>query len=141
MLVPGILWGQIAPTLNNDGSIARANMYQNGYFHFSGDRAALYPSVAVNRAGDLSLLYDYTGSHLNPGAAVTTRKTTFTHGRFPNGGLLLHTGKAATVNVYWGNYTATSYEGPATDKIWFAGQFSSTNHGWSTALGYQVLKP
>jgi hypothetical protein len=133
-ILPGILWGQIAPLLNDDGSINSATIQQSGYFHFSNDLAALYPALAVNNAGDLSMVYDYTGSNFNPGTALTTRSVTFKHGRFHDGGTILHAGQTPTMNVYWGNYTATSYEGLGTDKSWFVGQFSNAQHNWATYI-------
>ncbi|HEY4384193.1 MAG TPA: hypothetical protein VGN34_06935 [Ktedonobacteraceae bacterium] len=133
-IVPGILWGQIAPVLNDNGTIASATMYQNGYFHFANDEAALFPSVAVNNAGDLFLLYDYTGSKLKPGTAVAIRRVTYKRGRFHDGGVSVRTGDMPTVNLYWGNYTATSYAGSGTDQVWFAGQFSNKHRNWATYL-------
>jgi hypothetical protein len=133
-IVPGILWGQIAPILNDNGTIASATMYQNGYFHFANDEAALFPALAVNNAGDLFLLYDYMGSKLKPGIALAMRSVTYKRGRFHDGGVSLRAGDTPTTNTNWGNYTATSYTGPDTDTIWFAGQFSNAQHKWATYL-------
>jgi hypothetical protein len=116
-IVPGILWGQIAPILNDNGTIASATMYQSGYFHFANDVAALFPSLAVDNAGDLFLFYDYTGSKLKPGTALAMRSVAYKRGRIHDGGIALRSGDAPTTDTNWGGYTATGYTGPDTDTI------------------------
>src|SRR6185312_4135599 len=39
-VVPGILWGEVQPTLNKKGKITGASLLQNGTLSFSGDQAA-----------------------------------------------------------------------------------------------------
>jgi len=71
----------------------------------------------------------------NPQVSYVSRPVSYTLGLFPDAGNTLRVGDAATVETLWGDFNATSYDGFASDNIWLAGEFASSNSYWSTYIG------
>ena len=89
----------------------------------------------TDAAGNLFMLFEFMSSSASPGIAYTARRETITHGFFHDGGFYLRAGAAPTSNFRWGDYEATSYAGYANDQVWFAGEYSTSAHSWSTFIG------
>lgn len=132
-VVPGILWGQVAPQMNDSGTLTGAVLYQQGYFFYTGDGTASFGALMPDADGDLFMVFEFMNSSTNPEIAYTARRVTFPLGSFHDGGLVLKAGAAPTSNSRWGDYEATSYDG--ANNVWFAGEYSASNGDWSTFIG------
>lgn len=135
-VVPGIFWGQVQPVFNANGTVTGGSVFQSGYFNYGGDGAALYPSLMVDNAGDLFMIFNYSSSRLWPGTAITARRSTFRYGIFQDGGIPLKAGEGTIDSGYWGTYTAAAYDGSASDTIWLSGQYATGQNSWSTFIGH-----
>ncbi len=140
--VSGLLWGQVAPTLNASGVLTGASLTQQGLFFYSGDSSTYYGTLMPNAAGGLLMVYEFSSDTFSPGApgiAYVTRSPSTPAGSFSDGGSFLRQGDAATVDPRWGDFEAASYNGNqsqgGTDTIWFAGEYSPSNQDWSTFIG------
>src|SRR5579859_631601 len=132
-VVPGILWGQVAPEMNDSGTLTGAVLFQQGYYFYSGDGTASFGALMPDSDGDLFMVFEFMNSSINPEVAYTARRVGFTLGRFHDGGFVLKAGGASTSNSRWGDYEATSYDG--ANNVWFAGEYSASNSDWSTYIG------
>ena len=134
-VVPGILWGQVAPQLNDAGALSGALVYQDGYYFYGGDGAATFGALMPDANGDLFMLFEFMNSSSNPGVAYTARRVTLSLGVFHDGGIYLQSGIAPTFDSRWGDFEATSYDGLSKDNVWFSGQYSAANGDWATFIG------
>ena len=132
--VPGIFWGEVQPQIVNNVLVG-GSVFQSSYFAFSGDQDASFGALMSDNNGDLIMVYDTMSSTLNPSIAYTGRRATFTPGQFHDAGRFLKQGVAPTSDSRWGDYEATSYDGPSFDHIWFASEFSGANTDWHTQIG------
>lgn len=135
-VVPGIFWGQISPVLSDTGTITGASVLQSGYFDFQGDIAASYGALMPDNDGNLFMVFEEMSSTINPQVSYVARRVTFTAGLFPDAGVTLRVGDARSFGTSrWGDFEATSYDGVATDNVWFAGEYAASNRSWSTYIG------
>jgi len=132
--VPGIFWGEVEPQIVNQFLIG-GSVYQSGYFAFRGDQAASFGALMPDNNGNLIMVYDTMSSTLNPSIAYASRRATYSLGQFHDAGRFLKVGDAPTLDTRWGDYEATSYDGPSFDHIWFASQYSGVNQDWFTQIG------
>ena len=132
--VPGIFWGEVQPQIVNN-FLTGASVFQSGYFAFSGDQDASFGALMPDNNGDLIMVYDTMSSTLNPSIAYAGRRATYTLGQFHDAGRFLKIGNKPTGDSRWGDYEATSYDGPSFDHIWFASQYSGVNTDWHTQIG------
>ncbi len=132
-VVPGIFWGQIAPQMNDSGTLTGAVLFQQGYYFYSGDGTASFGALMPDADGDLFMVFEFMNSSTNPEAAYTARRVTFSPGLFHDGGFILRKGDAPTSNSRWGDFEATSFDGAG--NVWFAGEYSASNADWSTYIG------
>jgi hypothetical protein len=130
--VPGIFWGLVQPTISG-GKITGATINLNGTYAFSGDRAASFGALMQTKTGNLLMVFDTMSSTLAPSIMYATRLTTDIGGFEP--AKFLKKSLVATSNSRWGDYEATSYDGIATNNVWFASQFSGTTGDWATFIG------
>ena len=130
--VPGIFWGQVQPTISS-GKITGASVTLNGTFAFTGDRAASFGALMATKTGNLLMVFDTMSSALDPSIMYATRLTTDIGGfEAPK---FLKKSLVPTNNTRWGDYEATSYDGIATNNVWFAAQDSGLNADWATFMG------
>ncbi len=140
--VPGIFWGQIFVSLNDNGSISSASVFQSGYFFFSsgvgsGDTAASFGALGSDGDGDLYMVYEFMGHSFNPSVVYSARRNTFSLGLFHDAGFYLRSGDASTFDSRWGDYEAFSPAGvPFTNDVWFAGEYATSTGDWSTFIGH-----
>ncbi len=134
-VVPGILWGQVSPVLNDAGALVGASLFQNAYYYYSGDGAASFGALMPDADGNLFMLFEFSNNASFPGVAYTARRVTYSPGFFHDGGIYLRTGDANTFDSRWGDFEATSYDGVSTDNVWFSGQYSNSSGDWSTFIG------
>ena len=130
-VVPATFWGQVQPTISG-GTITGATVFQSGYLHFSGDRAAFFGALMATSSGNLLMVFDTSSSAINPSIMYATRRTTDTKGKFESAIYL----KQATTHTHdqrWGDYEAASYDGSITNNTWFSSQYS--NGDWATYIG------
>ncbi len=130
--VPGIFWGLVQPTISG-GTITGASVNLNGTFDFSGDRAASFPALMQTKTGNLLMVFDTMSSTLDPSIMYATRLTTDIGGFEP--AKFLKKSLVAPTNSRWGDYEATSYDGTATNNVWFSAQYSGSNTDWATFIG------
>ena len=132
-VVPGILWGQVAPELNDGGTLTGAILFQRGYYFYSGDGAASFGALMPDADGNLFMVFEFMNSSTKPEIAYTARRVTLPFGSFHDGGRVLKSGNASTFDSRWGDYEATSFDG--STSVWFAGEYSASNGDWSTYIG------
>lgn len=130
--VPGIFWGLVQPTISA-GKITGATVTLNGTLAFGGDRAASFGALMQTKTGNLLIVFDTMSSTLAPSIMYATRLTTDTGGFEP--AKFLKKSTVATSNSRWGDYEATSYDGIATNNVWFSSQFSGASGNWATFIG------
>ena len=138
-VVPGILWGQVEPTLNDAGALTGAFVLQAGYYFYGGDGSASFAALMPDVDGNLFMVFEFMNSFINPEVAYVARRETFALGAFHDNGFVLRGGDAPTFDGRWGDYEATSYDGFATDAVWMAGEYSAANGDWSTFMGRDVF--
>lgn len=131
--VPGIFWGQVAPALSG-GKITGGTIAQQGMLAFSGDRAASFGSIMPDSAGNMIMVFDTMSATLNPSIDFTGRLATDPLGSLQPP-VVLRKGAAPTTNSRWGDYEASSYDGPASNGIWIAAEFSGSTGDWATEIG------
>src|SRR3954453_5900300 len=90
-----------------------------------GDQAASFGALIPDYNGGLLMVYDTMSSGINPGILYTGRQVTDPPNTFQGPGHYLQVGLAPTTDSRWGDYEATSYDGPNYDHIWFASQYSN----------------
>lgn len=134
-VVPGILWGQVSPQLLDDGTLNGATLFQQGYWNYGGDAADSFGTLMPDADGDLFMVFEFMSSSTNPEVAYTARRVAYLPGTFHDGGFILKAGAAPTNNFRWGDFEATSYDGPSSDNVWFSGEYSAANGDWSTFIG------
>lgn len=135
-VVPGILWGQINPILNNAAAITSANAFQGGYYFYGGDSAASFGALMPDEEGNLTMVFEFMNSSINPESAYVSRRATWTPGAFRDNGLVLFGGAAPfSFSSRWGDYEAASTDGRFPDHIWIAGEHSNASGNWSTGIG------
>jgi hypothetical protein len=130
--VPGIFWGLVQPTISG-GVITGATVNLNGTLAFGGNQAASFPALMQTKTGNLLMVFDTMSSTLAPSILYATRLTTDLGGFEP--AKFLKKSLVATTNSRWGDYEATSYDGTATNNVWFSAQFSGTTGDWATFIG------
>ena len=104
-----------------------------------------FGALMPDKAGNLFMVFETMSSTLNPSVWYVARRTTDPPGQFPDKGLALKEGGALSYSncpkhnkndtaCSWGDYEATSYDGPSTNIVWFAGEYAN-NGVWSTYIG------
>ena len=131
--VPGILWGQVTPSLTGQ-KVTGGTMTQQGMLSFSGDRDASFGSIVPDKSGNMIMVFDTMSSTLNPSIDFTGRLSTDPLGSLKTP-VVLKAGLMPTTNSRWGDFEASSYDGPASNMIWIASQFSGSTGDWSTEIG------
>ena len=132
-IVPGIFWGQIQPALSG-GAITGATLFQSGILSYTGDTAASFGALMPDKNDNLFMVFDRMSSKLDPSIQYTARLSTDPLGKFETP-LYLIKGTAATKDVNWGDYEATSYDGSTTNNVWFSSEYSTSGADWSTSIG------
>ncbi|MBA2284758.1 MAG: hypothetical protein H0W02_04700 [Ktedonobacteraceae bacterium] len=127
-VVPGILWGQLQPSLSGT-TLLGASLYQSGYLNFSGDQAASFGAMMQDKAGRLVMVFDTMSVNLNPSIMVASRMKDdpLNNLRPPH---FLMKGTAPFFSSHWGEFSAASYDGFKTNHIWVAAQYSIGD--WAT---------
>jgi hypothetical protein len=139
--VSGILWGQMRVQMTDQDSActfagdicpqASAAYQEQGYYYFfNGDVAAAFPALMTDGEGNLFMIHGYSSSTVGRSAVYTARRATFQNSRFHDGGRFLQTGVTSALVASggrWGDYFATSYDGPGTgaDHPWLCGQYAA----------------
>ncbi len=134
-VVPGIFWGQINVSLDSNGNLSSASIYQSGYFSFSGDTAALCPSIMPDANGNLMMVFQESSSTLYPGAYYAVQPVGSPPGIFPDSGQTLMAGQATTINSRWGDYSAVDVNGAGAIAVWIASEYEAANQTWSSYIG------
>ncbi len=67
--VPAILWGQVVPSLNDNGALTNAFVFQDGYYAYSGDGAASFGALMPDVDGNLFMVFEFMNSSSNPEVA------------------------------------------------------------------------
>jgi hypothetical protein len=134
-IVPQVYWGQVAPVLNDAGTITSATLFQNGYYGYSGDGAAFFPAFMPDDEGNLFMVFEFSGNGFAPSSAYVSRRATFARGLFHDLGIFLFSSTTPTFDSRWGDYEATSYDGRTPNSVWIAGEHSGSNSDWATGIG------
>jgi hypothetical protein len=137
-VVPAIFWAQILPQFVK-GHLQSASIYQGGIVGFEGDQAASFGALMADYNGSLLMVYDTMSSAINPSILYTGRHVTDPLNTFDGPGHYLQMGVAPTKDTRWGEYSATSYDGPDFDHIWFVSQYSNKKGDWTTRIGEELL--
>lgn len=137
-VVPAIFWAQILPQMVK-GHVRSASIYQSGIVGFEGDQAASFGALMPDYNGSLLMVYDTMSSGINPSILYTGRHVTDPPNTFEGPGHYLQVGASPTTDSRWGDYEATSYDGPSYDHIWFASQYSNKRGDWTTRIGEDQL--
>jgi hypothetical protein len=134
-VVPSIFWGQVTPSLDDTGHLTNLSVSQSGYLTYGGDGSASFGALMPDLENNLFMVFDYMDSSSNPEVTYVARRSTLQPGTFHDNGIVLRQGDAPTIDSRWGDFEAASYDGLATDNVWFAGQYSTSNGDWSTYIG------
>jgi hypothetical protein len=118
----------------NGKTLVRATMYQDGLLSFGGDQAASFGALMPDPSNDLMMIFDTMASNVNPGVELTWRLSTDSLGTLEAPVFLKH-GPTGTADNEWGEYSATSFEGAATGRIWYADEYSALGADWATRIG------
>lgn len=144
-IVPAIEWAQVSVGLSG-GALTDVNAVGGNYFEIrGGDDAVMYPALMINDAGALYMVFDHSSSTTNPEVRLTVRKS---GGQLVPDGILIKAGEGPyrptrcghDIPVCrWGDYSATSFDGFATNNVRFAGEYanavSSFSRNWGTWIG------
>jgi hypothetical protein len=133
--VPGILWEQIAPGLENDVRFT-ATIYQAGYVAYAGDQAASYGALMRDKNGRLVMVFDTLSALVNPSIMVTQRPPNDPLNALRLPQVAFAGPEPATLNTFspWGSYSAASYDGfgRGANHLWITGQYA--NIDWATFI-------
>ncbi|HZU66886.1 MAG TPA: hypothetical protein VFA09_06375 [Ktedonobacteraceae bacterium] len=133
-VVPGIFWGEVQPTLDQNGKITGATLLQDGILAFQGDQAASFGCTMINRGGNVLMVFDTMSSSLNPSIMYTVHKKSDQPGMLENPKFLIK-GLQPTNNDRWGDFEATSYDGVGKNHVWFASEYAGENQDWASYIG------
>ncbi len=137
-VVPAIYWAQILPQFVK-GHVQSASIFQSGIVGFEGDQAASFGALMSDYNGSLLMVYDTMSSGINPSILYTGRHVSDPPNTFEGPGHYLQVGASPTSDSRWGDYEATSYDGPTYDHIWLASQYSNKKGDWTTRIGEDLL--
>ena len=137
-VVPGILWGEVQPTLDKNGKITGATLLQSGRLSSPADQAATFGCTMIDKNGNLLMVFDTMSSSLNPSIVYTTHKISDPPGMFGKPKFLIK-GLQPTNNRRWGDFEATSYDGASGNHVWFASEYSGENQDWASYIGESQL--
>jgi hypothetical protein len=136
-VVPGIEWAQVS--LHNP---ERQSSARSGYYNFSGDAAASFPTLMPDAQGNLVMLFEHMSNTVFPEARYVVRGSD--QRNFTGPGVLLKAGEAnyrptlcgtATLPVCrWGDFEAASFDG--SGHVWFAGEYTNQNTDPAVAPAY-----
>ncbi len=129
-IVPGILWGQLQPSLSST-TLLGATLRQSGYLSFYADQAASFGAMMQDKTGRLVMVFDTMSVSLNPSIMVTDRlkNDPLNNLRPPH---FLIKGTAPFFSTRWGDFEAASYDGFSSNHIWVAAQYSIGD--WATFI-------
>jgi hypothetical protein len=141
----GLAWFVVTPSLPEGGTLG-ASIANQGYVAVK-QASVLYPSIAVNAAGDGVMTFSLTGKNFFPSAAYTT--IDMTSGTGP-----VHIGGAGTEPIdglfgyvalggvsRWGDYSAAVPD--ADGSLWIATEYvpggpRDPSENWGTFVGHLV---
>jgi len=134
-VLPGIMWGEVQPTIDPDGSVTGASMVQSGFIKGTGDEADSFGATMASPDGSLWVVYDRMSSTLNPSIAFRVQRSTDPPGHLESK-RALKGGLAPTFDSRWGDYEATTLDDAGF--VWFASEFSGSGGDWSTFIGRDI---
>jgi len=134
-VLPGILWGEVQPTIDDTGSVTGATMVQSGFIKGAGDEAESFGATMASLDGSLWIVYDRMSSTLNPSIAFRVQRASDPLGHLENK-RALKGGIAPTFDFRWGDYEATTLDDAGF--VWFASEFSGSSGDWSTFIGRDI---
>ena len=137
-VVPGIFWGEVQPSLDNNGKITGATLLQSGVLAFQGDQAASFGCTMIDKNGNLLLVFDTMSNSLNPSIMYTEHKKSDQPGMLDNPKFLIK-GLQPTNNGRWGDFEATSYNGAGKNQVWFASEYAGEGRDWGSYIGESHL--
>jgi hypothetical protein len=139
----GIAWFAVQPSLKS-GRL-RAKMQAQGYVTAAGN-SVLFPSIAVNRAGDAVIGFSLTGPDFFPSAAYALVNTAqgagpvriAAVGTAPEDGFTGYPSLGGDVAARWGDYSAAVAD--EHGNLWFATEFIPAASrtllaNWGTFIG------
>ncbi|HLH60953.1 MAG TPA: hypothetical protein VKV20_04655 [Ktedonobacteraceae bacterium] len=137
-VVPGIFWGEVQPTLDQNGKITGATLLQDSILAFQGDQAASFGCTMINKGGSVLMVFDTMSNSLNPSIMYTVHKKSDAPGMLENPKFLIK-GLQPTNNDRWGDFEATSYDGAGKNHVWFASEYAGENQDWASYIGEAQL--
>ena len=132
----GIYWAEVR------GLSSTPTIYQQMLYSSSSSSKWL-PSLAVDRAGNMALLYSYASSSIYPSLAYAGRKATAALGTLDLGERSIASGLSAATSSWqrWGDYFSVSID-PVNDcTFWMVGEYMSAGEGarWNTRIAKTVI--
>lgn len=127
----GIYWAEVR------GLSGTPAVYQQ-MLYSSSSASKWLPSLAVDSAGNMALLYSYAGSNNYPSLAYAARTSSAPLGTLNLGERSLAEGQSAATSQWarWGDYFAASID-PVNDcTVWMVGEYMSALQGanWNTRI-------
>jgi hypothetical protein len=110
------------------------SLLQQGLFFYSGTGSAWFGDTMPDEEGNLVMVFDFSNATTNPESAYVSRRVTFPNGSFHDNGLVLFNGGAGAIGR-WGDFEATSFDGPGSNHIWVAAQHATSTGDWATGIG------
>jgi len=132
----GIYWAEVR------GLSATPTVYQQ-MLYSSSTASKWIPSLAVDKVGNMALLYSYAGKNNFPSLAYAARTSTATLGTLNLGERSLAEGQSAATSQWarWGDYFAASID-PVNDcTVWMVGEYMSALQGanWNTRIVKTII--
>ena len=134
---PGVLWGEVHPTIDMSGTLTNVSEYQAGYIREGGGIGTFYPAIMASNDGSLWIVANQSSPSLYPRIVIGVQRASDPLGQFGNvRALKIGVGPPDGGSGELGLYNAASVDGFAAGQshVWLAGQYI-TSSLWATYLG------
>ena len=147
----GALLFKIQPFLNVNGNghctgtfvdlcpdITAATIINESFLSYGSD-SAYYPTQQPDPEGNVTTVFNFSGSGIDGSTAYISQRVTQPPGTFVDTGFLLMSGQTNYEQGRWGDYTGVAPSGingnSPTPQMWFAGMYTRSDHNWETFIG------
>jgi hypothetical protein len=149
--VPAVDWMQVTPQLDDGNAgcgavpnlctdLTGAKVVNQGIYGFPSS-ANFFGALVTDEEGNLLLVEDYSSATTYPSILLADRRVTQDSnpscpncGGLHDSGSLLQAGLGGTSDTRWGDYSAWSWDGFNTDRVWVAAQYAPGSTDWATTI-------
>jgi len=134
---PGVLWGEVHPTIDASGKLTNVSEYQAGYIREGRGVGTFWPAIEASNDGSLWIVAEQSGPSLYPRIIIGVQRATDPLGQFEKiRALKIGVGPPNGGSGELGLYNAVAVDGfaPGQAHVWLAGQYIVKSI-WTTFLG------